>query len=70
MQACILAAMHEDDLRLITIRDLAELLQVKESWIYDKVQAGEIPSIKVGGHRRFRRSAIRAYLDSLEEEKT
>ena len=56
-----------DEYELLTIDQLAAAWSVKVSWIYDMVQKGEIPSIKVGGHRRFRPSALASYLDGLEK---
>ncbi len=56
------------DIELLTIDELADLLKVKKSWVYDRVQDGSIPSIKLGGHRRFRRSEIAAYLDALAKQ--
>lgn len=47
---------------LLTIEQVAELLQVKVSWIYDQVQDGSMPSVKIGGHRRFRPAEIDAWI--------
>jgi len=40
---------------LITVQELAEILNVPVSWIYDRTHKGQeaIPFIKVGRHLRF-----------------
>ena len=41
--------------RLVTIKELAEVLQVPVSWIYQRTRLGQtaIPHIKVGRYVRF-----------------
>jgi excisionase family DNA binding protein len=51
-----------DPLELLTVRELSDLLKVKKDWIYDHVARGRLPGFKIGGHLRFRRGAIEAYL--------
>ncbi len=51
-----------DPLQLLAVDDVAALLQVKPSWVYDAAQSGRIRSIKVGRQLRFRRSHIEEYL--------
>jgi excisionase family DNA binding protein len=49
-------------------RKLAELLDVKLSWIYDAAARGDIPGkVRLGRHLRFRRDAILAWLARLED---
>ena len=47
---------------LLTVPQLAELLQVRKSWIYEKSRTGKIPSIKLGGHLRFDSAAVERLL--------
>jgi len=52
---------------LVSAKELAKLLGVKEDWLYEKAAAGEIPSFKFGGHRRFRVSEVEAWLEQTRE---
>jgi excisionase family DNA binding protein len=53
----------ENRKEFLSIRDVAALLGVSEwtvkNWVYD----GHLPSAKIGGTRRIRRSAIDALFD-------
>ncbi|MEJ7792439.1 MAG: helix-turn-helix domain-containing protein [Gaiellaceae bacterium] len=42
----------------IGVGDLALALGVSADWVYEKAAAGELPSYKFGGHRRFRVSEV------------
>lgn len=46
----------EDD--IITIKEVADYLKLKEKTAYALVARGEIPGFKVGGSWRFRRDEI------------
>ena len=48
---------------LLTTRQLAEYVQLSERTIYRLLEQGEIPAVKVGGHWRFRKSAVDEWLD-------
>jgi excisionase family DNA binding protein len=53
-------------LELLTPDELAGLLKVKVSWIYDQVEAGRLPVLRLNRRLRFRRSDVHAFLeDSL-----
>ena len=39
--------------RLVTVKELSEILNVPISWIYRKTSMGAIPMIKVGKYVRF-----------------
>jgi PTS system nitrogen regulatory IIA component len=57
---------------VMTIKDVAEKLQMSASTIYKYAEKGKIPSFKIGTCRRFFEEEINAYLVSLsqrEEEK-
>ena len=49
--------------RLYTVRELAEMLQVPESWVYQRTAQGTIPHIRVGRYVRFKAPEV---LDWLE----
>lgn len=56
--------------RLLTVGDLAELLQVPTSWVYERIRNGavnRIPGYKLGKYWRFRESEV---LDWLELQKS
>ena len=40
-------------LRLLTVADVAQMLNVKRSWVYGKIACNEIPHIHVGRYPRF-----------------
>jgi excisionase family DNA binding protein len=50
-------------LSLLTADQVCELLQVTKPWLYDVVQAGRFPHVRLGRQLRFRPSEIEAYLD-------
>jgi len=48
--------------RFLTVGELAELLQVPESWIYARTATNDIPHVRVGRYVRFKRSEVFAWL--------
>jgi PTS system nitrogen regulatory IIA component len=52
------------DDQLMSVRDLADYLQVDMSTVYLWSQRGQIPAMKVGRMWRYRRSEIDAWLES------
>jgi excisionase family DNA binding protein len=50
---------------LITVDEAARLLGVSRSKLYPLLSAGEIESIKFGGHRRIPRDAVDKYVRAL-----
>lgn len=55
--------------RLLTTRDLQNLLQVDRITIYRMLDAGELPGIKVGGQWRFPEQAVNEWLQSIKSRK-
>ena len=51
---------------LLTAAEVAELLGVPTSWVYEQSRAGRIPTVTLGRYRRYRREAIEAWLDHIE----
>ncbi len=52
--------------RLLTVQEVADLLQVPRSWIYGRTRrrgAEQLPHIKLGKYLRFEEDAIRAFLE-------
>jgi excisionase family DNA binding protein len=53
--------------QLLTIQDIAELLQLSTVKIYRMIRAGSLPSIKIDGARRFKPSEVRAWIEQHSE---
>jgi excisionase family DNA binding protein len=48
--------------RLLTAKEVGELLQLNASWVLDAVRRNAIPHIRLGRHVRFRRIDIETWL--------
>jgi excisionase family DNA binding protein len=51
---------------LLTADEVATLLGVPKSWVYEQSRQGLIPTVPLGRNRRFRREAIEAWVERLE----
>jgi excisionase family DNA binding protein len=49
---------------LLTVEEVADLLQVRTRWVYQHAQTGELPSVRIGKYVRFHRSDLAAFLDT------
>jgi excisionase family DNA binding protein len=49
--------------KLLTVQDVAARLNVPVSWVYARVEADQLPYLKIGRYVRFDPSAINAYLE-------
>ena len=49
---------------LITVKEVADYLKLKEQTVYLLARQNKIPSLKVGGSLRFKKSQIDAWLAS------
>lgn len=47
--------------RLIDVRELAQILNVPVSWLYEHTRKGAIPSIRVGKYVRFNPQEVLAF---------
>jgi len=52
---------------LMTAHDVAAVLGVPVSWVYEQARSGRIPTVTLGRYRRFRRQAIDAWVEALED---
>lgn len=52
---------------LITAGQVAEMLGVPTSWVYEQSRRGLIPTVTLGRYRRYRREAIEEWVRRLEE---
>jgi len=48
--------------RLLTAKEVADLLAVPESWVREATRAGRLPYLALGRYRRYSREAIEAWL--------
>ena len=48
--------------RLLTAKQLADLLAVPESWVREATREGRIPHLRLGRYRRYQPAAIDAWL--------
>lgn len=51
---------------LLTASEVAELLGVPVSWVYEQSRRRRIPTVTLGRYRRYRREAIEAWVDEIE----
>jgi excisionase family DNA binding protein len=51
---------------LMTAGEVALLLRVTTAWVYTQTRAGRIPHVQLGRYVRYRRSAVRAWLEEIE----
>jgi excisionase family DNA binding protein len=51
---------------LMTAAEVADLLGVPPSWVYEQSRRGRIPTVTLGRYRRYRREAIETWLEELE----
>jgi len=53
---------QRDHPSLWTAMDVAKYLRVSRSWVYQKSEEGELPTLRVGGLLRFDPASIDAYI--------
>jgi excisionase family DNA binding protein len=51
---------------LLTAGQVARLLGVPRTWVYEQSRCGRIPTVTLGRYRRYRREAIDAWIRELE----
>ncbi len=47
---------------LLTPADVATLLSVKTSWVYEAARTGNLPCLRIGRHVRFTRQMVEEWL--------
>ncbi|RYF51185.1 MAG: DNA-binding protein [Cytophagaceae bacterium] len=47
------------------VKDVMRYLQASRSWVYQKAEAGILPSLRVGGLLRFDPDAVRLFAQGL-----
>jgi excisionase family DNA binding protein len=74
----ILADLNREDLTaststtegLLTVKDVAELLRVPVSWVYDRTRKrsmDRLPGIRLGKYWRFRQGEVIAWVEAQRE---
>ena len=51
-------------LELLSIADVCRELGMGKSWVYRRIQSGEIPSVKLGHNIKVRREDLEGYLEA------
>lgn len=46
---------------LWTAKDVAKFLRASRSWVYQRAESGELPSLRIGGMLRFEPESIVAF---------
>ncbi len=54
--------------KLITIKELSEIIQVKEKTLYQWANLGQIPHVKLHGCLRFRLDHIEKWIESCTKQ--
>ena len=52
--------------RLLDAKQVAEMLGVPASWVYAQSRRGVLPTVELGRYKRYRRSAIEAWIVERE----
>ena len=53
---------EEDGRQLLTIQQVCQQLGVGRSWVYQRVNSGQIPSVQLGGNLRVKREDLQEYI--------
>jgi excisionase family DNA binding protein len=51
---------------LLTADQVARILGVPKSWVYEQSRSGRIPTVTLGRYRRYRAESIAAWVEQLE----
>ena len=51
---------------LLTAAEVAALLGVPKTWVYEQSRLGRIPTVTLGRYKRYRRAAIEEWVGQLE----
>lgn len=52
--------------QLLTADDVAELMRVTRAWVYAETRRNALPHLRLGRYVRYRRSAIEAWMQTIE----
>ena len=51
---------------LMDAHEVAEMLGVTTEWVYGRSRSGDIPTVKLGRYKKYRRDAILAWIELQE----
>jgi excisionase family DNA binding protein len=54
---------------LLTAGQVAQMLGVPKSWVYEQSRKGQIPTVTLGRYRRYRAETITRWVETLEAGK-
>ena len=57
-------------LELLSIPEVCQELGMGKSWVYRRIQSGEIPSVKLGRNIKVRREDLEGYLEAQRYQPT
>jgi excisionase family DNA binding protein len=55
--------------RLLSAEQVAEMLGVPKSWVYEQSRKGAIPTVTLGRYRRYRAEAVEEWIKQQEGSK-
>ena len=55
-----------DDIRLLTLTEAADILQISTRTLQRMIRSGKIPALKVGGQWRVRGELLRQWVENCE----
>jgi len=55
-------------LDLLSVPEVCQELGMSKSWVYQRIQSGEIPSIKLGHNVKVKREDLQQYLESQRQK--
>lgn len=58
--------MTDDHDQLLTADDVADLMRVTRAWVYAETRRDALPHLRLGRYVRYRRSAIDAWMITVE----
>ena len=53
----------DQDLRLLSVDEVCEVLGMSKSWVYRHIRNADIPSVRLGGSTKVKRSDLAEYLE-------
>ena len=55
---------YKRSLQLLSVREVARLLGMGRSWVYQQISIGELPGVHLGGSVKVRRADLEAYVEA------
>jgi len=61
------AAESPEDIRLLSVKQVSEILGLSHNGTYDLINSKKLKSVKIGARRLFTTGAVREYIEDLEK---